>query len=229
MPYAARPRERTVRQLQGQSVSAALPTPPPGAFPTAGPECGPADGRRASGRCRPPARLRLGHAAEEAHQRDPLLPGREVLQQRFERRAVLDALQHRFVRSQSARDSRSVVVGVGDGQGQRGVGGLCRGRRERQSQLLQAPRYVHRPALVAEVALDLVGQVPVHRDERPAASRPAAWTRGRLLASVGRDLACRLITAPGRARPRRGRRGIAAGLSCRARLATLSRRRRSPW
>ncbi|CCK24670.1 hypothetical protein BN159_0291 [Streptomyces davaonensis JCM 4913] len=79
------------------------------------------------------------------------------------------------------------------------------------------------------VRLLVVGQVPVHRGERPTASRPGAWTRGRLLVSVGRDRACWLITSPGRARPRRGRRGIAAGRSCRARLATLSRRRRSPW
>ncbi|MEU9671231.1 winged helix-turn-helix transcriptional regulator [Streptomyces bobili] len=42
-------------------------------------------------------------------------------------------------------------------------------------------------------------------------------------------VACWLITSPGRARPRRDRPGIAAGRSCRARLATPSRRPRSPW
>ncbi|MCX5009084.1 family 16 glycosylhydrolase [Streptomyces sp. NBC_00638] len=37
------------------------------------------------------------------------------------------------------------------------------------------------------------------------------------------------VTSPGRARPRRDRPGTGAGRSCRARLATPPRRRRSPW
>ncbi|MFD4656200.1 DUF397 domain-containing protein [Kitasatospora sp. NPDC058444] len=40
------------------------------------------------------------------------------------------------------------------------------------------------------VRLLVVGQVSVHRGERPTASRPGARARGRLLVSVRRDLAC---------------------------------------
>ncbi|RZB19394.1 hypothetical protein StrepF001_11240 [Streptomyces sp. F001] len=73
------------------------------------------------------------------------------------------------------------------------------------------------------------GAAAARRGLRDRAGRPRACARGRLVASVRRHHACWSVTSPGRARPRRGRPGTAAGRSCRARLATPSRRRRSPW
>ncbi len=66
--------------------------------------------------------LRLRHVPEEPEQQDALLPGRQILQQRLERLAVLDALQGFVVRAERVRDRRGLVVRVGDVQGQRGVG-----------------------------------------------------------------------------------------------------------
>src|SRR5690606_11334066 len=66
--------------------------------------------------------LRLGHVPEEAQQQDPLLARRQVLQQRLQRLPVLHALQRLVLGAQGVGDRGGLVVGVGDVQGQRGVG-----------------------------------------------------------------------------------------------------------
>lgn len=82
----------------------------------------------------------------------------------------------------------------------------------------------------------IVHRKPPRPRRRPCHSAPGSTSRGlrgsRTAPARGISAASLtrwFITSPGRARPRRDRPGIAAGRSCRARLATPSRRRRSPW